>query len=89
MFSINIENDYLNSIVEEKIAQILTNYKREFATIDIKKLSELTGLSTSTLNKHIIYEPEIAKCRRKIGKRVLYLYPDVIEGYKAYLNRIN
>ncbi|MGZ9496157.1 hypothetical protein [Staphylococcus epidermidis] len=87
--SIEIDNDFINQLVQEKVESILSNYKREVAAVDIKDLVTITGLSKSTLQNKIVLEPEIKQYQRRIGSRVLYLYPEVIEGYKAYLNRIN
>nr|WP_242685719.1 hypothetical protein [Staphylococcus simiae] len=89
MFTFSIDNDQLNILVEKKVNEMLAKYRRQIATIDIKGLVEITGISKSTLQNKIVLEPEIKQYQRRIGSRVLYLYPEVIEGYKAYLNRIN
>lgn len=87
--SIEIDNDFINQLVQEKVESILSNYKREVAAVDIKDLVTITGLSKSTLINKIVVEPEIVEITRRVGTRVLYLYPQVLEAYQKILNRIN
>ncbi|MDQ6149336.1 hypothetical protein NME87_10055, partial [Staphylococcus haemolyticus] len=72
-----------------KVESILSNYKREVAAVDIKDLVTITGLSKSTLVNKIVVEPEIVEITRRVGTRVLYLYPQVLDAYQKILNRIN
>ena len=53
--------------------------------MDIKDLVTITGLSKSTLVNKIVVEPEIVEITRRVGTRVLYLYPQVLEAYQKYL----
>ncbi|HDP2930259.1 TPA: hypothetical protein P6K51_000190 [Staphylococcus aureus] len=85
---IEINNDYLNGLVQKKVDEILSTYKRQVATVDIKDLVEITGLSKATLIQKIVYEPEIVAVTRRVGTRVLYLYPQVLDAYKTLINRI-
>ena len=87
--SIEIDNDFINQLVQEKVESILSNYKREVAAVDIKDLVTITGLSKSTLVNKIVVEPEIVEITRRVGTRVWYLYPQVLEAYQKILNRIN
>lgn len=87
--SIEIDNDFINQLVQEKVEGILSNYKREVAAVDIKDLVTITGLSKSTLVNKIVVEPEIVEITRRVGTRVLYLYPQVLDAYQTILNRIN
>lgn len=87
--SIKIDNDFINQLVQEKVESILSNYKREVAAVDIKDLVTITGLSKSTLVNKIVVEPEIVEITRRVGTRVLYLYPQVLDAYQKILNRIN
>ena len=87
--SIEIDNDFINQLVQEKVESILSNYKREVAAVDIKDLVTITGLSKSTLVNKIVVEHEIVEITRRVGTRVLYLYPQVLEAYQKILNRIN
>ncbi|MDT4359101.1 hypothetical protein [Staphylococcus haemolyticus] len=87
--SIEIDNDFINQLVQEKVESILSNYKREVAAVDIKDLVTITGLSKSTLVNKIVVEPEIVEITRRVGTRVLYLYTQVLEAYQKILNRIN
>lgn len=87
--SIEIDNDFINQLVQEKVESILSNYKREVAAVDIKDLVTITGLSKSTLVNKIVVEPEIIEITRRVGTRVLYLYPQVLDAYQKILNRIN
>ena len=82
--SIEIDNDFINQLVQEKVESILSNYKREVA-VDIKDLVTITGLSKSTLVNKIVVEPEIVEITRRVGTRVLYLYPQVLDAYQKYL----
>ena len=68
--SIEIDNDFINQLVQEKVESILSNYKREVAAVDIKDLVTITGLSKSTLQNKIVLEPEIKQYQRRIGSRV-------------------
>lgn len=85
---IEINNDYLNGLVQKKVDEILSTYKRQVATVDIKDLVEITGLSKTTLIQKIVYEPEIVAVTRRVGTRVLYLYPQVLDAYQTLINRI-
>ncbi|HDG8499480.1 TPA: hypothetical protein ACSTOR_001461 [Staphylococcus aureus] len=85
---IEINNDYLNELVQKKVDEILSTYKRQVATVDIKGLVEITGLSKATLIQKIVYEPEIVAVTRRVGTRVLYLYPQVLGAYQTLINRI-
>lgn len=87
--SIEIDYDFINQLVQEKVESILSNYKREVAAVDIKDLVTITGLSKSTLVNKIVIEPEIVEITRRVGTRVLYLYPQVLDAYQKILNRIN
>ena len=87
--SIEIDNDFIDQLVQEKVESILSNYKREVAAVDIKDLVTITGLSKSTLVNKIVVEPEIVEITRRVGTRVLYLYPQVLDAYQKILNRIN
>lgn len=87
--SIEIDNDFINQLVQEKVESILSNYKREVAAVDIKDLVTITGLSKSTLVNKIVIEPEIVEITRRVGTRVLYLYPQVLDAYQKILNRMN
>ena len=83
--SIEIDNDFINQLVQEKVESILSNYKREVLAVDIKDLVTITGLSKSTLVNKIVVEPEIVEITRRVGTRVLYLYPQVLDAYQKYL----
>lgn len=85
---IEINNDYLNGLVQKKVDEILSTYKRQVATVDNKDLVEITGLSKATLIQKIVYEPEIVAVTRRVGNRVLYLYPQVLDAYQTLINRI-
>ncbi|HFV7720268.1 TPA: hypothetical protein ACH97F_001525 [Staphylococcus aureus] len=85
---IEINNDYLNGLVQKKVDEILSTYKKQVATVDIKDLVEITGLSKATLIQKIVYEPEIVAVTRRVGTRVLYLYPQVLDAYQTLINRI-
>ncbi|HDA2695900.1 TPA: hypothetical protein O4788_001893 [Staphylococcus aureus] len=85
---IEINNDYLNELVQKKVDEILSTYKRQVATVDIKDLVEITDLSKATLIQKIVYEPEIVAVTRRVGTRVLYLYPQVLDAYQTLINRI-
>ncbi len=85
---IEINNDYLNGLVQKKVDEILSTYKRQVATVDIKDLVEITGLSKATLIQKIVYELEIVAVTRRVGTRVLYLYPQVLDAYQTLINRI-
>ncbi|AUW62339.1 MULTISPECIES: hypothetical protein [Staphylococcus] len=87
--SIEIDNDFIDQLVQEKVESILSNYKREVAAVDIKDLVTITGLSKSTLVNKIVVEHEIVEITRRVGTRVLYLYPQVLDAYQKILNRIN
>ena len=89
MFTFSIDNDQLNILVEKKVNEMLANYKRQIATIDIKDLVTITGLSKSTLQNKIVCEPEIVEITRRIGTRVIYLYSQILDAYHKVFNRIS
>ncbi|AKJ49057.1 MULTISPECIES: hypothetical protein [Staphylococcus] len=88
MLNIQLNEAMINDLVQKKVDEILSTYKRQVATVDIKDLVEITGLSKATLIQKIVYEPEIVAVTRRVGTRVLYLYPQVLEAYQTLINRI-
>lgn len=86
--AIEIKDDFINKLVQSKVESILENYKRQYASIDIKDLVTITGLSKSTLQNKIVCEPEIVEVTRRLGTRVLYLYPQVLDAYQTVINRL-
>ena len=52
--AIEIKDDFINELVQSKVESILENYKRQYASIDIKDLVTITGLSKSTLQNKIV-----------------------------------
>jgi len=87
--AIEIKDDFINELVQSKVESILENYKRQYASIDIKDLVTITGLSKSTLQNKIVCEPEIVEITRRIGTRVIYLYPQILDAYQKVINRIS
>lgn len=73
MLNIQLNEAMINDLVQKKVDEILSTYKRQVATVDIKDLVEITGLSKATLIQKIVYEPEIVAVTRRVGTRVLYL----------------
>ena len=86
--AIEIKDDFINELVQSKVESILENYKRQYASIDIKDLVTITGLSKSTLQNKIVCEPEIVEIT-SIGTRVIYLYPQILDAYQKVINRIS
>lgn len=87
--AIEIKDDFINELVQSKVESILKNYKRQYASIDIKDLVTITGLSKLTLQNKIVCEPEIVEVTRRIGTRVIYLYPQILDAYQKVINRIS
>lgn len=88
MLNIQLNEAIINDLVQKKVDEILSTYKRQVATVDIKGLVEITGLSKATLIQKIVYEPEIVAVTRRVSTRVLYLYPQVLGAYQTLINRI-
>ncbi|HCX2795198.1 TPA: hypothetical protein OZI50_001989 [Staphylococcus aureus] len=88
MLNIQLNEAIINELVQKKVDEILSTYKRQVATVDIKDLVEITGLSKATLIQKIVYEPEIVAATRRVGTRVLYLYPQELDAYQTLINRI-
>lgn len=86
--TIHIDETFMNKLIEYKLENLLKNYKRQYASVGIKDLVTLTGLSKSTLQNKIVSEPEIVEVTRRIGSRVIYLYPEVLDAYQKVINRI-
>ncbi len=84
-----IDDAVIADLVKQQVSTIITDYKMEFATIDIEQFSEITSLSRSTLLAKFTCEPEIVEVTRRIGKRVVYLYPEVVNAYKTVLERVS
>ncbi|HGN7443275.1 TPA: hypothetical protein ACK1A1_000792 [Staphylococcus aureus] len=64
MLNIQLNEAMINDLVQKKVDEILSTYKRQVATVDIKDLVEITGLSKATLIQKIVYEPEIVAVTR-------------------------
>lgn len=88
MLNVQIDDDLINDLVDKKVDEILSTYKRTLVTVDMKDLIEMTGLSRSTLNNEITNQPEIVAVTRRIGSRVLYKYPDVVEALSKVIDRL-
>lgn len=65
MLNIQLNEAMINDLVQKKVDEILSTYKRQVATVDIKDLVEITGLSKATLIQKIVYEPEIVAVTRR------------------------
>ncbi|MGY0756590.1 hypothetical protein [Staphylococcus haemolyticus] len=86
--TIHIDETFMNKLIEYKLENLLKNYERQYVSVGIKDLVTLTGLSKSTLQNKIVCEPEIVEVTRRIGSRLIYLYPQVLEAYQKVINRI-
>jgi len=82
---ITIPDDFIEKIVVDKVHEKLNDIKLIYSTIDIEKLSELTGLSRSTLLNKYTCKPEFVRITVREGTRVLYLYPECMEIYRKIL----
>ncbi|WP_322781224.1 hypothetical protein [Staphylococcus haemolyticus] len=78
----------MNKLIEYKLENLLKNYKRQYVSVGIKDLATLTGVSKSTLQNKIVCKPEIVEVTRRMGFRVIYLYPEVLDAYQKVINRI-
>ncbi|MCS4486349.1 hypothetical protein [Staphylococcus americanisciuri] len=89
MLNVQIDDKFINDLVDKKVDEILKVYKRTLVAVDMKDLVEMTRLSESTLTqKKIIYEPEMVAVTRRIGTRVLYKYPEVREALSIVMDRL-
>lgn len=85
--NLSISDEIIETLVQEQVNKHLEQFKLQLFTVDIKKLVELTSLSRSTLLNEITCEPEFKEVTRRIGTRVVYLYPECLEAYKKILER--
>lgn len=88
MLNVQIDDESINELVDKKVVEILSTYKRTLVTVDMKDLIKMTGLSRSTLTNEITNQPEIVAVTRRIGSRVLYKYPDVVEALSKVIDRL-
>ncbi|GGI30895.1 hypothetical protein J8H63_00230 [Staphylococcus chromogenes] len=88
MLNVQINEDLINDLVDKKVTEILSTYKRTLVTVDMKDLIKMTGLSRSTLTTEITNQPEVVEVTRRIGTRVLYKYPDVVEAITKVIDRL-
>lgn len=85
--NLSISDEIIETLVQEQVSKHLEQHKLQFFTIDIKKLAELTSLSKSTLYNEFTCEHEFVEVSRRIGTRVVYLYPECMEAYRKILER--
>ncbi|MGK0554499.1 hypothetical protein [Macrococcus capreoli] len=85
--NLTISDDVIKELVKEEVSHHLSDYKMDLFTIDIKKLAELTSLSEKTLTNKITSQPEFVEVTRRVGTRVLYLYPECMTAYRKILER--
>ncbi|HAR5650724.1 hypothetical protein ACEUUL_01815 [Staphylococcus pseudintermedius] len=88
MLNVQIDDESINELVDKKVVEILSTYKRTLVTVDMKDLIKMTGLSRSTLTNEITNQPEIVAVTRRIGSRVLYKYPEVVEALSKVIDRL-
>ncbi|MDU9261712.1 hypothetical protein PQ710_08950 [Staphylococcus pseudintermedius] len=88
MLNVQIDDESINELVDKKVVEILSTYKRTLVTVDMKDLTKMTGLSRSTLTNEITNQPEIVAVTRRIGSRVLYKYPEVVEALSNVIDRL-
>ncbi|HEC2198579.1 TPA: hypothetical protein R1966_001413 [Staphylococcus delphini] len=88
MLNVQINDELINELVDKKVTEILSTYKRTLVTVDMKDLIKMTGLSRSTLTNEITNQPEMVAVTRRIGTRVLYKYPDVVEALSKVIDRL-
>lgn len=82
---ISIPDELIEEVVKEKVEEKLNEFKHIYASINMKKLVELTGLSKTTLTNHYTNHPDFMDITVKHGTRVLYLYPECLEVYKKLI----
>lgn len=88
MLNVQINDELINDLVDKKVSEILSTYKRALVTVDMKDLIKMTGLSRSTLTNEITNQPEVVAVTRRIGTRVLYKYPEVVEAISKVIDRL-
>ncbi|WP_353458227.1 hypothetical protein [Staphylococcus coagulans] len=88
MLNLQINDEMINELVDKKVTEILSTYKRTLVTVDMKDLVKMTVLSKSTLDTKIVCQPEVVEVTRRIGTRVLYKYPDVVEALSKVIDRL-
>ncbi|HEC2144737.1 TPA: hypothetical protein R1902_000201 [Staphylococcus delphini] len=88
MLNVQINDELINELIDKKVTEILSTYKRTLVTVDMKDLIKMTGLSKSTLVQKVVCEPEMVAVTRRIGTRVLYKYPDVVKALSIVIDRL-
>lgn len=82
---ISIPDEFIEELVMKKVEEKLNDCKHIYASINMKKLVELTGLSKTTLTDHYTNHPDFMDITVKHGTRVLYLYPECLEVYRKII----
>ncbi|PKE63920.1 hypothetical protein [Macrococcoides caseolyticum] len=82
---ISIPDEFIEELVMKKVEEKLNDCKHIYASINMKKLVELTGLSKTTLTDHYTNHPDFMDITVKHGTRVLYLYPECLEVYRKLI----
>ncbi|RXK19054.1 hypothetical protein [Macrococcus sp. DPC7161] len=87
--NLTISDDVIHELVTNEVQKHLMNYKLQYAAVDIKKLSEISGLSRSKLLEDITCQQEFDDVTVRIGSRVLYLYPECLDAIKKIYRRLS
>lgn len=94
MVKLTIEQDIeiprymLQELIRIEVAERIKN-EQLVMSISLNELVRTTGMSKSNLEKHFVPRPETKAVEYRVGKKRLWLYPEIREVWREFLYSIN
>lgn len=75
--------EYAKECIEQKVSEIVPK-EIIYATINIKKLMEITGYGRSTLERGFLCTEEAEMLNVSTTSKKVWLYPEIAEAWREY-----
>lgn len=85
---IEIPPHMLQELVRAEVIERIKNEQLAMS-ISLNDLVKLSGVSKSTLEKSFVPRPETKAVEYRVGTKRLWLYPEVREVWREFLDSIN
>lgn len=86
--NIEIPPHILQELIRLEVAERIKN-EQLVMSISLNELVRTTGMSKSNLEKVFVPRPETKAVEYRVGKKRLWLYPEVREVWREFLYNIN
>lgn len=85
---IEIPPHMIQELIQIEVGERIKN-EQLVMSISLNELVRITGVSKSLLEKSFVPRPETKAVEYRVGKKRLWLYPEVREVWREFLYNIN